>query len=142
MALSTSQFTFANGEVVVSIANQPTPALRPVSLDIGPVNMQPTSGFKPIRVVANIAIEQEGSPGSYLTNLPQAVQITLRYRPSDLAAAAGKPLGLAFWDGKGWVRLTSAKHSFSLTADPDPQKGGVGSITISKWGDPPISWGT
>jgi hypothetical protein len=26
--------------------------------------------------------------------------------------------------------------------DADAQKGGVGTITITKWGDPPLSWGT
>lgn len=137
-----SQFVFNDGEVVVNIADQPSPALKAVSLPVGTVNMQPTSGFKPIRVVANIAIEQEGNSGVYLTDLPKPVKISIRYRAADQTAAAGKPLRLAFWNGAQWVRLTASKHGFSLTPDADPQQGGVGSLTLTRWGDPPISWGT
>jgi hypothetical protein len=142
MLPTSNQFTFASGELVVKIPSVSGAALRAVNLAIGAVNMQPPSGFKPIRVVANVAIEREGQEGVYLTDLPQPVQISVRYRPSDQAAAAGKPLSLAFWDGKSWVRFTSAKHSFKLTPDADPSQGGLGSITITRWGDPPISWGT
>lgn len=135
-------FTFANGEVVVTIPATITPALRAVSLAIGEVDMQPPGGFQPIRVVANIAIEEEAHPGTYLTTLPGAIQIKVRYRLSDRQAAGSAPLVLAFWDGASWIPFTPAKHNFTLIPDEDPDTGGVGIVTFTYWGDPPITWGT
>ena len=142
MATSVNQFTLAGGEVTVSIPANLTPALRAVSLDIGAVEMQPATGFRPIRMVANIAIEQVGKPGVYLTDLPAALHFKVKYRAADRQAAGTKPLVLAFWDGAAWVPFTSAKHAFKLTAYADLSRGGYATVSITKWGDPPISWGT
>ena len=142
MAASHNKFTFAGGEVTVSIPANLTPALKAVSLDIGAVDMQPSSGFRPIRTVANIAIEQVGNPGVYLTDLPAAVHFKVKYRDADKQIAGGKPLVLAFWDGAKWLPLSGAKHGLKLTAYADSKKGGYGNFSITKWGDPPISWGT
>ena len=59
----------------------------------------------------------------------------------EAADRANKPLALGFWDGSRWVRFTAAKHNFSLQADADPNKGGVGKVSISKWGDPAAGCG-
>ena len=142
MAAAHNKFTFAGGEVTVSIPANLTPALRAVSLDIGTVDMQPSTDFRPIRTVANIAIEEVGKPGTYLTVLPASVHFKVKYRLTDKQTAGSKPLVLAFWDGSKWLPLTGAKHSLKLTAYADSKKGGYGSFSITKWGDPPISWGT
>jgi hypothetical protein len=137
-----TKFPFANGEIIVKIPTDIVSRVKPVSLAIGNVNMRPTSGFKPIRVVANIVLVEQSNSDVQLTDLPQPVEIEVRYRLSDHAAAAGKPLALAFWDGEKWVYFSRAKHSYELMPDEDPQKGGVATITITRWGDPPIAWGT
>lgn len=142
MPTATNQFTFADGELTVSISSSIKPPLKAVSLPIGEVNMQPPSGFQPIRVVANIAIEEAASPGNYLTTLPGAIQIKVKYRLSDRQAAGSRPLVLAFWDGSAWIPFTAAKHNFKLTAYADPNKGGYATLTLRHWGDPPITWGT
>jgi hypothetical protein len=142
MAESVDQFTFANGDVIVSIPSTTAPRLKAVDLGIGAVELHPASGFQPIRVVTNVAIEEEGKPGVYLSSLGRTVKLKIKYRAADLKAAGSKPLVLAFWDGSKWVPFTSAKHGFKLTAYADPAKGGYGMISIKKWGDPPISWGT
>jgi len=142
MQASVNKFTFANDEVIVSIPTKLSPKLKAVSREIGAVEMHPAGGFQPVRIVANIVIEEEGKPGTALTNLGGAVKIKVKYRRTDLLAAGGKPLVLAFWDGGRWVSFTAAKHGFKLTAYADPANGGYATVSISKWGDPPISWGT
>ena len=142
MATSVNQFTLAGGEVTVSIPSSVTPRLRAVALDIGSVEMLPITGFRPVRLVANVVIEQQSQPGIYLTSLPAAVKIKVKYRAADRQAAGTKPLVLAFWDGTAWVPFTNAKHAFKLTAYADLSKGGYATVSITKWGDPPISWGT
>jgi len=143
-------FVFLNGDVVVTVPTDRPRKLNAVKLDdLGNPDMNPTSGdFKPIRVVANIVLEEEGKPGVFLTDLGQPVDIKIRYTKADhdAAAALGKPLALGFWDvsQRRWVRLTPKKHGFLLQADDPnhPEKGGFGKISISKWADPPSSWGT
>lgn len=143
-------FVFLNGDVTVSVATDKPKKLNAIKLDdLGNPDMNPVSGdFKPIRIIANIVLEEEGNPGVYLTDLGQAVDIKIRYTKADYnaAAALGKPLALGFWDvsQRRWVRLTAQKHGFLLQADDSdhPDKGGFGKITISKWADPASSWGT
>jgi hypothetical protein len=138
------EFKFLNGEVVVSVPTDKPKKLKAVKLDdLGNPDMNPSGGdFKPIRVVANIVLEDENYPGVYLTDLGQSVEIKVRYTKKDKGAADAmkKPLALAFWDGKQWVRFIE-KHGFALLPDPDPEKGGIGKVSITKWGDPPIGWG-
>lgn len=139
------QFPFLNGAVTVSVPDKPGKKIRVVKLDLGTPNMKPKTGdFKPIRAVINVVLEDENKPGVYLTNLEQAVEIRVRYTAEDKQAAdaAGATLALGFWDGKQWVRFTRQKHNFDLIPDPDPRKGGYGIVSITKWGDPPIGWGT
>jgi hypothetical protein len=138
------EFKFLNDDVIVSVPTDKPKKLKAIKLDdLGNPDMNPTSGdFTPIRVVANIVLEEEGKPGTYLTDLGQSVEIKIRYTKKDKAAADAsfKPLALAFWDGNRWVRFVE-KHGFVLLPDPDPEKGGVGKVSITRWGDPPISWG-
>jgi hypothetical protein len=139
------KYSFLNGEVIVTVLTDKPKKLKAVKLDdLGNPDMNPSSGdFKPIRVVANIVLEEDGKPGEYLTDLEQMVEIKIRYTKADKAAAdaLNKPLALGFWDGTRWVRFTPEKHGFTLLPDVDLNKGGVGKISISKWGDPPSSWG-
>lgn len=142
MLASDNKFSFANDEVAVTIPAGMSARLKAVSRDVGAVDMQPAEHFRPIRVVANIVIEDESQPGNALTDLGGQVSFKVKYRASDLEAADKKPLVLAFWDGKGWVPLTSAKHGFKLTAYTNPNNGGYATFSLTRWGDPPISWGT
>jgi hypothetical protein len=142
MVSSESKYTFAGGEVTVTIPSSLAGRLKAASLDVGQVDMAPASGFKPIRVVANIVIEAQDRPGVALTDLGGPVAFKVQYRASDLQAAGSQPLRLAFWDGSTWVVLTEAKHAFKLTPSADSKDGGYATISISRWGDPPLSWGT
>jgi hypothetical protein len=138
-------FQFNNGDVVVSVLEKKSGMLRPVELPFGNPEMDPKSGdIRPIRAVMNLGIEIEGRPGEYPDDLQQSVEIRVRYSADDQAAAdrLNKPLVLAYWDGKAWIRFTAEKHGFRLEPDAVPHKGGFGVITITRWGDPPIIWGT
>ena len=142
--MNTKKYPFLDGEVVVAVQDAPGKKLRPVKLDTGVVDMDPKTGdFKPIRVVANIVLEDEANPGEYLTELGQPVEIQVRYRPDDMRAARrdNKPLALGFWDGQGWVRFTAEKHSFELRPDATTPDSGYGVVVITRWGDPPTGWG-
>lgn len=137
-------FKFLNDDVIVSVPTDKPKKLKAVKLDdMGNPDMNPSGGgFKPIRIIANIVLEEEGKPGAYLTDLGQSVEIKVRYTKKDKAAAdaMNKTLALAFWDGSRWVRFTQ-KHGFALQPDSNPEKGGVGKVTITQWADPPIGWG-
>jgi hypothetical protein len=140
----TKDYQFSNGDVVVTVPEKATGMLRAVSKPIGSPNMNPTGGdFQPVRVVINIVLEEESRPGVFLTDLNQSVTIRIRYSPADLneAARSRKPLALGFWDGQRWVRFDRTKHQFNLQSDPDVSRGGFATVTITRWGDPPIAWG-
>ena len=142
--MNTKKYSFLDGEVVVSVVEGAAKKLRPVKLEVGSVDMDPKTGdFKPIRVVANIVLEDEAKPGEYLTELGQSVEIQIRYRPSDMKEARkdNKPLALGFWDGQRWVRFTPEKHNFELRPDSAIEDSGYGVVSISRWGDPPTGWG-
>lgn len=142
MSNQDSKYSFANDEVTVTIPAEHAGRLRAAARPIGSVDMHPPAGFQPIRVVANIVIEAQSKPEAALTDLGCQVKIKVKYRAADLQAAGGKPLVLAFWDGQGWVPLTAAKHAFKLTPYADSRNGGYATVSINRWGDPPISWGT
>lgn len=137
-----TRYPFANNEIFVNIPAEIADRVKPVSINIGNVNMRPASGFKPIRVVANIVLVESEHEDVQFTELPQPVEIEVHYRLSDHAAAAGKQLALAFWDGESWIYFTRAKHGYELIPNEDPKQGGMATITITRWGDPPIAWGT
>ena len=99
-------------------------------------------GFKPGRVVFNFQIVDEYDPSKVLTTFDPPFELRVRYTPADLKRAqdAGKPLQLAFWNGREWVIFTDEKHQFKL--EPDSQgSGGEGVAMISHWGDPNVAWG-
>ena len=104
------EFPFQNGEVIVTVPTDKPKKLKAVKLDdLGNPDMNPVSGdFKPIRVVANIVLEEEGKPGAYLTDLGQTVEIKVRYTKKDKAAAIGfeqaARLGFLGWQPLGALR--------------------------------------
>lgn len=99
-------------------------------------------GFKPGRLVINFAVALFDQPGAYLEVFDPPIEVEIAYTPADEKRArdAHQPLQLAFWDGEQWVVFTPEKHHFELISKGDGQ-GGVGKVSLSKWGDPPISWG-
>ncbi|MCI0518992.1 MAG: hypothetical protein L0Z70_01900 [Chloroflexi bacterium] len=133
-------YTFLNGDIVVTVPETPSGMLRAVKLeDLGSPDMNPTSGdFEPNRVLANIVLESVSAPGQYLTNLGQTVTMKVKYTAADKTAAGENPLALAFWEGSRWVRFTAEKHKFALQP---LSAGGVATVEFSVWGDPAIAWG-
>lgn len=122
-----------------------TTTIKAVSLPIDiPASVQAVGeGFQPIRTLINIALVDEKNPRKYLTEFDPPFELRVRYTSEDLQAAQsmGGELGLAFWDGDQWQRLTHEKHKFTMQPDKDASGGGYGIALISRWGDPPIAWG-
>ena len=117
------------------------PAIRGVSVEpIGYYDPNPTSGFIPVRVFMNLAFEKINNPGTYLTNLEEEVEVRIPYNKDDYRLCGNNP-ELGFYLGGHWIRCTSAKHKFTRIPKPNPEDGGVLSITISKWADPPVGIG-
>lgn len=114
--------------------------IRAVKLPLDKLESMPAKagGFQPARLVANIALEDETSPGEYLSQLDEPFELRIRYTPGDMKQAKSG-LKLAFWDGTEWVVFTKEKHNFEL--QPDSQGGGYGVVQLSRWGDPNIAWG-
>lgn len=138
-------FRFLKDDVEVSVPEQARRRLRAVELPLGDPDMRPRPGkFKPIRAVINLGMEFEDQPGEYPDELDQEIEVRIRYTRADRVAAEreGKPLVLAYWNGADWIPFTAEKHGFRLEPDSNPNRGGFGVITISKWGDPPVGWGT
>ncbi len=119
--------------------------LRAVKLPLGTLGSMPGAPgrFQPERLVINFALEEEGKPGTYLTEFDPPIELRVRYTKADhdRASRAGHTLKLAFWDGGKWVPFTPQKHQFRLEPDANPNKGGHGVAVISRWDDPPIGWG-
>lgn len=142
---SSSPVSFGAEGVTVTFPAQKRKRGRVVKLPVGSLtDMTPVpGGFQPRRLVINVAVEDEDAPGTHLTEFDPPLELRVRYTKADQdrAQSAGRPLALAFWDGSQWVRFTSEKHQFQLQPDANPQSGGVGSVKISRWGDPPVAWG-
>jgi len=99
-----------------------------------------SNGFKPIRILGNIAIEDADHPGNYPKELGQPVQFKFFFTQDDLNAAGNEPLALAFWENNGWVKFATP----NLKIQPTAKAAGFASVTLSQtpWtGDPPTSWG-
>lgn len=138
MARYFKQFKHANNEVTVNIPVKIKPQIQSVDKAIGKVPMTKTKNFRPIRVVANIYFQEVGKPGKYVKNLGGDVKIKVKFRKKDKKKAGGKQLILAYWNRKKWVLIPIKKLVYYVT----PSKGGYGIISITKWGDPPMAWGT
>ena len=138
MAPNVRQFKFAKDQVIVNIPTKIKPKLKAVRKKIGVVPMEATENFKPIRVVANIAFEKVGKPGKFVTNLGGNIKIKVKFREKDKIKAGDKQLILAYWNKKKWVLIPIIKMVYYV----NPSKGGYGIISINKWRDPPMAWGT
>jgi hypothetical protein len=114
-------------------------------LGLGKMESMPPvkGGFQPHRLVMNFELYDEDQPDDYLVEFDQPFELKVRYTRADLQRAEreGAALALGFWDGKTWVRFTAEKHAYHLLPDADPANGGFGVVTITKWGDPSVSWG-
>ena len=114
-------------------------------LGLGHMESMPSvqGGFRPARLVLNFELYDEDHPDSYLVEFDQPFELKVHYTKADLQHAErdGAPLALGFWDSSAWVRFTPEKHGFRLQPDANPEKGGFGVVSISKWGDPPVGWG-
>jgi hypothetical protein len=114
-------------------------------LGLGKMESMPSvkDGFQPHRLVMNFELYDEEQPDGYLVEFEQPFELKVRYTKADLQRAEreGAALALGFWDGKSWVRFTAEKHAYRLLPDADPENGGFGVVSITKWGDPPVSWG-
>ena len=140
--ISGKSFNFDQEGVAVSVP-EGAKRIRAVKLPLDKLDAMPAKPgvFTPTRLVANIALEDENSPGVYLSQFDEPFEMRVRYTPADLKKAqeAKSELKLAFWDGKEWVVFTKKKHNFELQSDN--QGGGYGVVQLSRWGDPNISWG-
>jgi hypothetical protein len=114
-------------------------------LALGKLENMPAArgGFQPARLVMNFELYDEDQPEGNLAELEQPFELRVRYTRADRqrAESEGAALALAFWDGNTWVRFTAEKHGFHLEPDSNPARGGFGVVSITKWGDPPVSWG-
>ena len=118
--------------------------VRKDKLKLPPLRDMPGNpDFKPGRVVINFELVDDDAPGTVLAEFDPPFELRVRYTHADLnrARKVGRPLTLAFWDGKTWVPFTREKHGFELRPDAKPDAGGVGYALISRWGDPAVGWG-
>lgn len=120
--------------------------VKVVKLPIGTLADRPgvPGGFQPGRQVINFELVDEKAPDTFLTEFDPPFQLRVQYTKPDLdrAADTGRPLALAFWDGSQWVVFTREKHQFELHPNTVPETGGYATVEISKWGDPPVAWGS
>jgi hypothetical protein len=117
------------------------PAVRAVSVEpIGYYDPEPSSGFIPVRVIMNLAFEKIDSPGKFLVDLEEEVEVQIPYNMDDYRLCGNNP-ELGFFIANRWVRCTLNKHRFVRLPTENPAAGGVLSITINKWADPPLGIG-
>ncbi len=118
--------------------------VRKVKLPLLTERDMPARGdFRPGRLVINFELVDDDAPDTVLTEFDPPFELRVRYTQADLdrAAAANRPLRLAFWDGSDWVVFTPEKHGFELQPDEKPGRGGIGFARIARWSDPAVGWG-
>jgi hypothetical protein len=93
--------------------------------------------------VINFAVVDEEQPDIEVTEFDPPIEIEVRYTEADRkhAEKEGQPLSLAFWNGTVWERFTKEKHQFTLQPHDAPRRGGIATLVLRTWSDPPIGWG-
>jgi len=136
---------FRKEGVIVKIPARAKP-VQMVRLALPTIESLPAvpGGFRPFRLVINLKVVDAAQPDSELSVFDPPIEVRVRHTAADLARAkaAGRPLCLGFWDGTQWIRFTPEKHQFRLESGTSPEAGGLGVVSLSQWGDPPIAWGT
>ncbi|MBC8231537.1 hypothetical protein H8E77_18460 [bacterium] len=113
-------------------------------------------GFLPGREVINFEVV-DAATGDVMTDFNPSIRLYVVYTEEDLQHVNGelKKLGLAFWDGKQWIRFTEDKNLFRLHPKDSPDFKwpfddffdlpdhalGFGFAIVSSWDDRPIAWG-
>ena len=128
--------------VTVTISQQ-TPyimvrRLRPIPQKALALIPQPR-GFKLIRQVINIELVDLRANKQPVETFEPPIEVHVRYTQKDMAAAGGK-LRLVYLFNNQWFYFAEKNHS-RLISDPNPENGGEGVVTISRWDDPMIGWG-
>jgi hypothetical protein len=143
MTTASGDIVYQNGGVIVTVWPQKNgKKLKAVEKPMPPAaDMKGGDRFSPKRLVKNIAIVEEQSPETYLSQFDPPIKIEVEYTPVDLPEQSGKTLKLAYWDGSSWVVFDETIHRFRLLP-ADARGRTTGEVYISQWaGDPPIGWG-
>jgi hypothetical protein len=135
---------FTDEGVTITVQGQKK-KVKVKKLPVGKMDdMKPVpGGFRPTRAVINFSLVLDEDPDTEVIEFDPPFELRIRYTRGDMnhAEKEGRELSLAYWDGEEWVRFTKEKHQFELQPDDVPQRGGYGVALISRWSDPPISWG-
>ena len=142
---------FANVGVTVTVPDQ---GRRVVVVERNLPPTIPTSDqddFHPERMLVNFEVLEAERPNLPVTyfNPPLKVQVT--YTQAQVEAArkeeqrqfkapvTGLPI-LGFWDGTRWISFKPDKHRLVYTPNYPPDTGGVATVELERWADPPLGW--
>ena len=138
------KFKFADEGATLTVPEKHK-KLRAVKRPVGKMaDMKSKSGkFKPWRLVINFEMEDEDSPGTFVSKFDDPLELRVRFTKKDIKKAdeAKKPLRLGYWDGSDWVIFGVKKHKFEQVSDADAASGGELVVQLSQWADPPIGIG-
>ena len=101
-----------------------------------------TENFEPNRLILNLAFATGEDPNELVEEFDQPVQVLIWYKESDqgFADEKKKPVAMAFWNGKSWVRFEDM-YEFRLVEDDRKGYVGYAEIILTRWDDPMIAWG-
>ena len=102
-----------------------------------------TENFWPNRLVLNLGFAAGEDPNELVGKFDPAVRVRIWYTEKDQAFAneLDKPVAMAFWDGKSWIRFETL-YKFRLVEDDRERFVGYGEIILTKWDDPMIAFGS
>lgn len=142
---------FANVGVTVTVPDQGRRVVV-VERDLPPAI--PTSDqddFRPERMLVNFEVLEADRPNLPVTDFNPPLKIQVTYTQAQVDAARkseqrqfkapveGMPI-LGFWDGTRWISFKPDKHRLTYTPNYPPETGGVATVELDRWADPPLGW--
>jgi hypothetical protein len=138
---TTTLFHFPGITVIVPVQT----GVQIKAIDKGPVDLQKTDGFTPIRQIANIALVDkeayEHDETIIVHEFAPPIKIRVGYNIEDVMMSGCdiRNLKLAYWDDSHWVIISNAEYKYMILP---PSTAQVAEATLSFLdGDPPIAWG-
>ncbi len=111
--------------------------------------------FKPKELLVNFDVVDAEYPQTPISFFDPPIMMEVEYTQAQVEAAQKdvetfrsyikgqleQPMPLlGFWDGTHWILFTPRKHQLTYRPNEDPNTGGVATVKVSRWADPPTGW--
>jgi hypothetical protein len=147
---------FPEGHMTVTVPPQSRPVLV-IERPLPPLDQLQSDRdeFKPKELLVNFEVMDAENPETPISFFDPPLKIEVAYTQAQVEAAQKdaetfreyvkgqldqpRPL-LGFWDSTHWILFMPIKHHLTYRPNEDPTTGGVATVQVERWADPPTGW--